>query len=124
MDQFIAQILAETARMPNALEVNLEANGCWRIIDPLPSIYPTQSQQQSTSAQNDFLQMGVQHAITANESVPARGHKREHDCADASSGGVCLSMFLDCISLFVSFFLRSYSVFCHSGSLHLKFFKP
>uniref|UniRef100_A0A915AXV1 SP-RING-type domain-containing protein n=1 Tax=Parascaris univalens TaxID=6257 RepID=A0A915AXV1_PARUN len=92
VDQFIAQILAETARMPNVLEVNLEANGCWRIIDPLPSIYPTQSQQQSTSAQNDFLQMGIQHGITANESMAARGHKRERDCADASSGGTAYSL--------------------------------
>ncbi|VDM45594.1 unnamed protein product [Toxocara canis] len=88
VDQFIAQVLSETMRMPNALEVNLEANGCWRIVDPLPAIYPAPSQNQHQSTlQSDFSQMSVPLASTTNEQIPTRGHKRERDCADNSSAG-------------------------------------
>ncbi|KHN84814.1 Zinc finger MIZ domain-containing protein 1 [Toxocara canis] len=93
VDQFIAQVLSETMRMPNALEVNLEANGCWRIVDPLPAIYPAPSQNQHQSTlQSDFSQMSVPLASTTNEQIPTRGHKRERDCADNSSAGAAYSL--------------------------------
>ncbi|VDK31385.1 unnamed protein product [Anisakis simplex] len=109
-------------RMPNAYEICLEANGCWRLIDPLPVIYPSTAtsqqprQQQphpssqpqcTTSSQNDFIQSNPSNTTNNNtaslpftnttnneqQQIPTRSTAHKRERDENTSAGTYYCLF-------------------------------